>query len=147
MSGEAATDEDSIPLDVVLIPGKVDPIIFTTIYRKKFFVLFLYTRLSFFPVCLCLSGVGFDPSLSRLGHGKGYYDRFLSSYSTIASTRGHLKPLFGEPRFPIIFKAMLCEARSFSSTPRRYSFCSRAGPEGTIAGHGRSPRGRERCLS
>lgn len=42
------------------------------------------------------SGVAFDRSLSRLGHGKGYYDRFISSY--IASGRN--KPLLGTFNLP-----------------------------------------------
>ena len=44
------------------------------------------------------SGVAFDRSLSRLGHGKGYYDRFISSY--IASGRN--KPLLSTFKFFLI---------------------------------------------
>jgi len=44
----------------------------------------LNSFLLLFPLTF-FSGVAFDRSLSRLGHGKGYYDRFISSY--IASGR------------------------------------------------------------
>ncbi|KAG1877070.1 hypothetical protein C8R48DRAFT_591235 [Suillus tomentosus] len=39
---------------------------------------------------ILVPGVVFDQSLSRLGHGKGYYDRFITSYS---SSTGRSKPL------------------------------------------------------
>ena len=38
------------------------------------------------------SGVAFDASFSRLGHGKGYYDHFLSDYSTLVPVRGWSMP-------------------------------------------------------
>ena len=68
-------------LDVILLPGIF---IFCLSFNVD------VTSFLLLPIFFS-SGVAFDRSLSRLGHGKGYYDRFISSY--IASGRN--KPLLG----------------------------------------------------
>ncbi|TCD63492.1 5,10-methenyltetrahydrofolate synthetase [Steccherinum ochraceum] len=36
---------------------------------------------------ILMPGVAFDHSLSRLGHGKGYYDRFITRYTALHNGR------------------------------------------------------------
>ncbi|KAI0659703.1 5-formyltetrahydrofolate cyclo-ligase [Cubamyces menziesii] len=41
---------------------------------------------------IVMPGMAFDRSLSRLGYGKGFYDRFLSAYSAALQGRQQVRP-------------------------------------------------------
>lgn len=51
-----------------------------------------------------MPAVAFDRSHHRLGHGKGFYDRYLQTYRTAVDQSGGKMPaLGGFARFPISF--------------------------------------------
>ena len=78
----AVQDAESGGIDLVLMPGQI----LTGRHRGAWLSL------------IHNSGVAFDASFSRLGHGKGYYDRFLSHYSALAPVRGWSMPVLCELR-------------------------------------------------
>jgi len=78
LNGLAALDRGCETLDMILLPGLLFIGLEFSIFQSA-------SRSTFF------AGVAFDHSLSRLGHGKGYYDRFITSY--VAS--GRSRPLLG----------------------------------------------------
>jgi 5-formyltetrahydrofolate cyclo-ligase len=49
---------------------------------------------------IVVPGVGFDHSLNRIGHGKGFYDRFIKQSYDQATRNRHLPPTLGTTSFP-----------------------------------------------
>jgi 5-formyltetrahydrofolate cyclo-ligase len=45
---------------------------------------------------ILVPGVGFDNTLARIGHGKGYYDRFISLAASHALRHERPRPLLGK---------------------------------------------------
>jgi hypothetical protein len=68
-------------LDLIIVPGK-----------RVHATLVECTSRSDQELIFSLSGVAFDTSMGRLGHGKGYYDSFITEY--IAKT-ARSRPFLG----------------------------------------------------
>lgn len=74
---------------------------------------------------LFLPGIAFDRSLSRLGHGKGYYDRYISSYT--ANTRQ--RPLL----VALALREQILEAEQVPTTLHDWKVDVITGPDGFIS--------------
>ncbi|EPS94067.1 hypothetical protein FOMPIDRAFT_1033497 [Fomitopsis schrenkii] len=77
---------------------------------------------------ILVPGVAFDRSMSRLGHGKGYYDRFISSYATSKSAQGQRKPLL----VALALREQILDAGQVPVAPHDWKMDVIAGPDGLL---------------
>lgn len=74
-----------------------------------------------------LPGVAFDRSLSRLGHGKGYYDRFLAAY---AAAHGGRKPML----VGLALREQVLESGKVPTGEWDWRMDTVVGPDGIVGG-------------
>lgn len=77
---------------------------------------------------ILVPGVAFDHSLSRLGHGKGYYDRFISSY--VAS--GRSRPLL----VALAFREQVLEGNAVPVGDQDWKMDFIVSPDGILTSEG-----------
>ncbi|KAH8084337.1 5-formyltetrahydrofolate cyclo-ligase [Cristinia sonorae] len=86
---------------------------------------------------ILMPGVVFDHSLSRLGHGKGYYDRFITNYTS--SHRGQ-KPLL----VALALREQILEAGKVPVGEHDWKVDVIIGPEGVVPGGKSGPLSSQR---
>ncbi|PCH35410.1 5-formyltetrahydrofolate cyclo-ligase [Wolfiporia cocos MD-104 SS10] len=79
---------------------------------------------------ILVPGVAFDRSLSRVGHGKGYYDRFISAYTRSKCANAQRKPLL----VALALREQILEAGQVPTALHDWKMDVIVGPDGIIMG-------------
>ncbi|KAM5537595.1 hypothetical protein V8D89_008673 [Ganoderma adspersum] len=80
---------------------------------------------------IVMPGLAFDRSLSRLGHGKGYYDRFLASYT--ATLHARQQPAQLRPRLvAVALREQILEAGQVPAGEMDWKVDVIVGPDGLV---------------
>ncbi|TBU39787.1 5-formyltetrahydrofolate cyclo-ligase [Dichomitus squalens] len=77
---------------------------------------------------IVMPGIAFDRSLSRLGYGKGYYDRFLASYAATLRARQQLRPKL----VALAFREQILEAGQVPVGETDWKVDAIVGPDGIV---------------
>ncbi|OSX60826.1 hypothetical protein POSPLADRAFT_1146594 [Postia placenta MAD-698-R-SB12] len=82
---------------------------------------------------ILVPGVAFDRSLSRLGHGKGYYDHFVSLYTSSKSANSYKKPMLGAfPSVALALREQILEAGEVPTALHDWQMDVIVGPDGIL---------------
>ncbi|KAI0048487.1 nagb/rpia/CoA transferase-like protein [Auriscalpium vulgare] len=81
---------------------------------------------------ILVPGVAFDPSLARLGHGKGYYDRYITSYAAHAASKSAPRPLL----VALSLREQLLESGAVPMSEHDWKMDFIVGPDGTLGNVG-----------
>lgn len=77
---------------------------------------------------ILVPGVAFDRSLSRLGHGKGYYDHFVSLYTSSKSANSYKKPML----VALALREQILEAGEVPTALHDWQMDVIVGPDGIL---------------
>jgi len=79
---------------------------------------------------ILVPGVAFDKSLSRLGHGKGYYDRFITAYTSPETGGSRRRPLL----VALALREQVLEAGQVPTAAHDWTMDVIVSPDGIIGG-------------
>lgn len=80
---------------------------------------------------ILLPGVAFDPTLSRIGHGKGYYDRFISLAAAHALRHERPRPML----IALALREQLLDPGAVPMAEHDWKVDAIVTPDGVVAGN------------